>query len=88
MKIKDGFLLREIADTYVVIPIAERVIEFKGMMTLNSISADVWKFLSEDRTYKETLDFIVESFEVDEKTADADLRELIERMETSGVLEQ
>ena len=32
---KDGYLVREIADSYVVVPVGERVIDFKGIMTLN-----------------------------------------------------
>ncbi|NLT13681.1 MAG: PqqD family protein, partial [Clostridiales bacterium] len=32
MKIKSGFVLREIAGSSVIIPVGERVITFKGML--------------------------------------------------------
>ena len=88
MKIKDGFLLREIADTHVVIPIAERVIDFKGMMILNDVSASVWEFMGEHRTHDEILDHILDSYEVDKETAENDLYGLLDQMEASGVLEK
>ncbi len=31
MKIKEGYLVREIANCYIVVPVGERVIEFKGL---------------------------------------------------------
>ena len=88
MKIKDGYLLREIADTFIVVPIAERVIEFKGMMTLSGVAAKVWEFLGADRSYQEVLDHIVSLYEVDRDTADKDLKILLGQMESGGVLEK
>jgi len=88
MKIKGGFLLREIAGTQIVVPIGERVIDFKGMMILNDVSATVWSFMSEDRTFDDILGFILETYEVDRLTAKGDLTRLIEQMEESGVLEK
>ena len=87
MKIKEGFLLREIAETHIVVPIGERVIDFKGMMVLNSVSADVCFFISEHRSYEEVVEYILETYDVDRQTAESDLNDLIERMEASGVIE-
>jgi len=88
MKIKEGFLLREIAGTQIVVPIGERVIDFKGMMILNDVSANVWAFMSEDKTFDDILGFILETYEVDMQTAKGDLTRLIEQMKESGVLEK
>jgi len=87
MKIKEGFLLREIAGTHIVVPIGERVIDFKGMMVLNDVSADVWLFFSEHRSFEEVVEYVLESYEVDRQTVESDLKDLIERMEASGVIE-
>jgi hypothetical protein len=87
MKIKDGYVLRLIADTHVVVPVAERVIEFKGMMVLNDISADIWGFLSESRSRDEILGHVLAGYEIDRETAAADVDKLIAEMEAAGVLE-
>jgi len=91
MKIKSGYLLRTVAGTHIVVPIAERVIEFKGMMTLNEVAATVWQFMkSEDRDYeyREILEFILSEFDIDRETAEKDLKKLLEQMESSGVIEK
>jgi len=87
MRIKDGYLLRTVADTKIVVPVAERVIEFKGMMLLNDVSAAIWEYMQEDRTYEQILKFMLDSYDVDRETAEKDLNTLIERMKDSGVIE-
>ena len=87
MKIKSDYMIRNIAGTNVVVPIGERVIEFKGMMTLNESAAYIWGFLKEDRTYEEVLAALLEEFDVDEAVAKSDLNDLLDQMKKSGVLE-
>jgi len=87
MKIKDGFIQRTIGDTNIIVPVAEMVIEFKGMITLNNISADIWNFLSVDKSYDEVLEHILSSYDIDRDTAKSDLDRLLNHMESSGVLE-
>jgi len=88
MKIKDGYILRSIADANIVVPIGDRIIEFNGMMTLSDISAKVWEYLQEDRTFDELLAYILSIYDIDEETARGDLKKLIEQMDSSGVLEK
>ena len=88
MKIRDGFILRTIADTHIVVPVADRVIEFKGMITLNEVSAGVWNFLQTDRSYDDVLEYILSIYEIDRETATNDLNELLDQMENGGVLEK
>ena len=88
MKIKNGYLLREIADSWIVVPIGERVIDFKGMMTLNESGAFLWGCLTEDISYEQLLDCLLEEYDVDEKTARADLDEFISQARKSGVLHE
>lgn len=39
MKIKEGFILRNVAGSYVVVPIGEATLDFNGMMSLNETGA-------------------------------------------------
>ena len=88
MRIKDGYLLRVVADTYIVVPVAERVIEFKGMMTINELAAAIWEFMHDaDRSYDDILNHILSLYEVDIETAGRDLDKLLEQMQRIGVLE-
>ena len=42
MKIKDGFLLREVAGNYVVIAVGEDAVNFNSIITVNEIGAYIW----------------------------------------------
>ena len=88
MKIKDGFLLREIANTPVLVPVAERVIDFKGMMVLGGVSPAIVEFIKEHRTREEILEHILGEFDIDRDTAENDLAVLLDRMEAVGIMEQ
>jgi hypothetical protein len=86
MKIKDGFLLRKVAGTNIVVPIAGRVIEFKGMITLNDVSADIWQFLKEEKSYEETVEYLISGYGIDRQTAETDLNGLLKQLTDGGVL--
>ena len=88
MKVKTGYLVREIADCHIVVPIGERVIEFKGIMTLNDTGNFIWKCLSEDRSFDQLLQSILDEYEIDEATAKGDLNEFLKVARESGVLEE
>jgi len=88
VKIKDGFLLREIAETHVVVPVGERVIEFKGLMILNEHGLFVWNMLQNDHTFGEVLASILDEYDIDADTAKADLEEFLARVRKNGALEE
>ena len=88
MKVKTGYLVREIADCHIVVPIGERVIDFKGIMTLNDTGSFIWKCLSHDISYSQLLHSVLDEYEIDETTAKADLDEFLIVAQESGVLEE
>jgi len=88
MKIKDGFLLREIAGTQVVVPIAERVIDFKGMMVLNDHGLFVWNKLQNECTFDDLLNSILDEYDVDIETATSDLEDFLAHVRKNGALDE
>lgn len=88
MKIKEGYLIREIAGCNIVVPVGERVIEFKGIMTLNDTGSFIWRCILSDITYDQLLSEILDEYEIDEETARADLDEFLGCARESGVLEE
>ncbi|MCL2717728.1 MAG: PqqD family protein [Lachnospiraceae bacterium] len=87
MKIKNGYLLRTIADTNIVVPVSERVIEFKGMITLNDVSADIWRFLETEREFEEVVTYMIAEYSIDKEVAKRDLKVLLSQMKENGILE-
>lgn len=86
MKIKENYMLRKIADTYVVVPIGPAVNTFNGMINLNSVSAFLWQQLESEITFDELLKAMMDQYEVDEETASNDLKAFISQLEESELL--
>lgn len=88
MKIKENYMLRKVADTYVVVPIGTAVADFNGMINLNGVGAFLWHQLEVDTTFEHVLALMLEEYEVDENTARADLQKFIDELRESGLLEE
>ncbi len=87
MKIKDDFILREIDDEYVIIPIGDETLPFHGLMTINEIGAFLWEQLTHDTTIDALLQSVLDTYEVDEETARKDIIAFIEKLESYQVIE-
>lgn len=87
MKIKSGFMLREIAGSWVVVPLGQMVVEFNSLMTLNESGAMIWKRLETGAEMDELVEMILREYDVDEHTARSDIQEIIDAMNENGLLE-
>ena len=45
MKIKEGFVLRRVAGTWVVLPLSKATVNFNGILTLNETAVFIWRLL-------------------------------------------
>jgi len=86
MKVKDGFLLREIAGTNIIVPIGERVIDFKGLMAINELGRYIWEKLQIECTFDEILSAILDEYDIDVESAKADLEDFLARLNKNGAL--
>lgn len=87
MKIKEGFLLKKIADDYVVIPYEDNIVNFKAMIVLNETGAFLWNKLQNDITFEELCENLSTEFEVDGETAKTDAEEFISILKGKGLIE-
>jgi hypothetical protein len=87
LKIRSGFMLREIAGSWVVVPLGQMVVEFNSLMTLNESGAMIWKKLETGAEMDELVDMILREYNVDENTARSDIQEIIDAMNEKGLLE-
>lgn len=78
MRIKPDFVLRCVAGYYFVIPAGERVVDFNGIITLNSVAAFLWEKLQKNVTIDELTDMVVAEYEVDYEVAKKDVIEFID----------
>ena len=51
MKIKNDFILRKVADSYVVVPVGELTLDFNGIINLNETGAFLFGLLQKGAFY-------------------------------------
>lgn len=86
MRIKNGFVLREVAGQIMVIATGEASKDFHGMIKLNSTGKVIWLGLQEGLTEEEITARLQEQFDVDSEKAAQDTRAFLQQMEEMGFL--
>lgn len=87
MKIADGYILRCIANTWVVIPVGAKLVEFNGIINLTESGAFLWKKLEAGASSEQLASALVEVYEVDESTALADVEAFLQQLHEKQLLQ-
>ena len=86
MKIKDGFVIRQVAGCYVIMNLGQEL-NLGGMITLNETGALIWDSVANGLSEDEIAKRITEEYEVSEETALEDVRNFICKMKEADVFE-
>ncbi len=86
MKIKQGYTLRGIADSFVVVP-TEGDINLNGIITLNESGAFLFNLMEKETTKEELIKAMLKEYKIDEATAKKDIEIFIERLNKTGIVE-
>ena len=87
MKIKEGFVLRNVVDEHIVMPTGDNIAKFEGAVVLNEVAAFVYKQLENPVGRDDLLAAMLAEYEIDEATAAADLDALLEQLQNMGLIE-
>ena len=85
MKIKDGFLLREVAGNYIVVPVGD--VAFNAMITLNESGVLIWKTLENGCNKEDLVNALLSEYEISKENAEKDVDLFLEKLAESGILE-
>ena len=88
MKIKNGFAKREIAGSYIVVPVGNEASEFNGMITLNESGSFFWDCLQNDTTFDGAIEKITSEYDVEKTRAEEDLKKFITMLKENNLLDE
>jgi len=88
MKIKDGFVLRAVADSNIVVPLGNQISSFGSIIKLSDTGAFLWKKLENDSTVDELVCALVDEYDVDTATATCDVDKFIRKLSDCSLLEK
>ena len=85
LKLKDGFILREIGGDIMAIPSGDEL-DLNRMITLNETGAFLWQRLQEGTTEEALLEALLEEYDVQETTAQQSIQDFLEKLNAYGFL--
>lgn len=87
MKIKDGYLLRQMGNTFAAIYAGDDKDGLEGMVSLNSVGAFIWKLLEKDCTADYLTNAVTEHYDIAPHIARSDIEKVLSILRTENILE-
>lgn len=87
MKLKKDFVMRRIANTCVVVPTGDTMVDFNGMLSLNETGAFLWERLERGCNRNQLLDALTTEYDVGYEEAAADVDAFLEKLRKAGCFE-
>ncbi|MCI9617598.1 MAG: PqqD family protein [Eubacterium sp.] len=87
MKIKEGFILRNVAGNNVVVPIGQATLDFNGMMSLNDTGAFLFERLIEGTSKENLVEDLIAEYGIDRDLAVEDVEAFILKVESEDLFE-
>lgn len=88
MKLKDGFVLREVAGSYMVVPVGKRTQDIPGVIALTETGALLWEKLTAGAEEPELVGALTDEYEVTEEQAAADVHAFVEKIREQELFEE
>ena len=88
MKIKEGFLLRTLGDSHVVVPVGQAAIDLRGMITLNGTGAFLWQALETAQTEQSLIEALTATYDVDADRATQDVKAFTDLLKTHNLIDE
>lgn len=80
MRIKNGFVLREVAGQIVVIATGEASKTFHGMIKLNATGKEIWQGLQNGLSEAEIVTCLQEKYDTESAQVEQDVKEFLTQM--------
>ena len=86
MKIKDGFILRQVADSYIVVAVGDSVKEFNGIINLNETGAFIWGLFQKEASEEQVVSALLKEYDVDAETARKDVKIFVDKLKDKNLI--
>ena len=87
MKIKEGFVLREMGGQAVVVSVGPASKVFNGMIKLNDTGEFLWNELKSDKSEEELVESMLAQYDVSEEVARQGVDNFIATLKSPGIIE-
>ena len=88
MKLHGEYVVRQVADNIVVIPIGQAALQMNGTILLNDVSKVIWSCLEQGTDVEHIVTMVTDRFEVSKQEAEGDILEFLDKLRQLQLLEE
>lgn len=88
MKIKDGYIIKDVAGSKIVIATGAQKLDFNGVMTFNSVGAEIFNLLDGANSVDDIVNKIAEEYNVPVERVREDVEKLIIKMKEHNLIDE
>lgn len=88
MKLRGKFIIRQIMDDIVAVPVGSYALEFNGMIVLNPVSRLIWETLESEVSFDTILQCVTDRFDVSAEEAAQDISEFLDQLRRADLLNE
>lgn len=86
MKQSPDFLLRDVADSLVLVPVGAATERFPGMITLNETGKFLWEALATEQTLDSLVETLLEQYQAEPEQARTDVQAFLKKLCAVGAV--
>ena len=86
-RVRSGYILKEVAGEFLAIPVNKEAADQGQIAIMSESGRLLWKALEEPKNVRELTDLLTDEYDVSYETAEADIREFLNRMQLLNLLE-
>ena len=86
MKRNPEFVIRQVADRFVIVPVGTAAEKFSGMITINATGKFLWDLLENEKSLESLAQALVEEYEIDMELALKDVKTFLEPIRPTGAI--
>ena len=88
MKLQGEFVVRQVMDQIVAIPVGQTALRLNGMILLNDVSKVIWDCLEQKTTLDSIVNAVTNAFDVSADEAQTDILDFCDRLRKLQLLEE
>ena len=88
MKIKEGFLLRQVGENHIVVPVGSQSVDFRCIITLNETGAFIWQKLQNACSEDELVAALMAEYDAPQDVIAADVQTYVAALREKNLLDE
>ena len=87
MKLKDGFILKNVAGNYIIVPVSGELVDLNAMITITGTGAFLWDKLEKGTNKDELIEAMTKEYDIDKETASSDIDAFLKQLTDNKMLD-